>query len=71
MKRKSNYSSSLLYLNILISIIILFFIFNESKKNNQLNKKLIKIEKKLDETLVPSTRIKNKKNKRKRNDWKN
>jgi len=71
MKRKSNYSSSLLFLNILISIIILFFIFNESKKNNQLNKKLIKIEKKLDETLVPSTRIKNKKNKRKRNDWKN
>ena len=71
MKRKSNYSNSLLFLNILISIIILFFIFNESKKNNQLNKKLIKIEKKLDETLVPSTRIKNKKNKRKRNDWKN
>ena len=71
MKRKFNYSSSLLFLNILISIIILFFIFNESKKSNQLNKKLIKIEKKLDETLVPSTRIKNKKNKRKRNDWKN
>ena len=70
MKKKSNYSN-LLLLNILISIVILFFIFIQSKNNAQLNNKLIKIEKKLDETLVPSTRIKNKKNKRKRNDWKN
>ena len=70
MKKKSNYSN-LLLLNILISIVILFFIFIQSKNNAQLNNKLIKIEKKIDETLVPSTRIKNKKNKRKRNDWKN
>ena len=69
MKNKYNYSL-LLILNILVSIILLLFIFDQSKKSDQLINDLKRIEKKIDEKLVPSTRIKKEKNKRKRKDWK-
>ena len=63
MKKKSKSNSIFNLLNILLVIIISFLLFYYSKikKIDVILEKVIKIEKKLDEELVPSTRIKKKK----------
>ena len=76
MKKKSNskFSFILIIINISLSFIILFFVYTKMKVQDTylelIDSKLNKLEKKLDETLVPSTRIKKKKNKRKKTEWK-
>ena len=76
MKKKSNskFSFIIIIMNILLSFIILFFVYTKMKVQDTylelIDSKLNKLEKKLDETLVPSTRIKKKKNKRKKTEWK-
>ena len=73
MKKKSKSNSIFNLPNILLVIIIsiLLFYYSKIRKIDIILEKVIKIEKKLDEELVPSTRIKRKKNKRKNKDWKN
>ena len=73
MKKKSKSNSVFNLPNILLVIIIFILLFYYSKIRNIdiILEKVMKIEKKLDEELVPSTRIKRKKNKRKNKDWKN
>ena len=58
--------------NILLSVVILFLVYNYSKSKNTelILEKLIKIENRLDEQLIPSTRIKKKRSKKKKVDWK-
>ena len=72
MKKNSKSNSIFIFLNILLAIIIIVFLFNFSKisKIDLILEKVTKIEKKLDEELVPGTRIKRKKNKKKKKDWK-
>jgi hypothetical protein len=72
MKKNSKSNLSFIFLNILLAIIIIVFLFNFSKisKIDLILEKVTKIEKKLDEELVPGTRIKRKKNKKKKKDWK-
>ena len=73
MKKNSKSNSVFNLPNILLVIIIFILLFYYSKIRNIdiILEKVMKIEKKLDEELVPSTRIKRKKNKRKNKDWKN
>jgi len=73
MKKNSKSNSVFNLPNILLVIIIFILLFYYSKIRNIdiILEKVIKIEKKLDEELVPSTRIKRKKNKKKKKDWKN
>lgn len=68
---KSNYIFNLPNILLVIIIFILFFYYSEIRKIDIILEKVIKIEKKLDEELVPSTRIKRKKNKKKKKDWRN
>tara|TARA_B100001250_G_C19566642_1_gene685800 strand:- start:374 stop:601 length:228 start_codon:yes stop_codon:yes gene_type:complete len=74
MKKKSSSTSILLVINLLISLIILFFVYDQTKIKNSdvklLKDKLLKIDKKLDDNLVPSSRIKKKRDRRKKTDWK-
>ena len=57
--------------NILLSVVILFLVYNYSKSKNTelILEKLIKIENRLDEQLIPSTRIKKKRSKKKKVEW--
>ena len=73
MKKNSKSNSIFNLPNILLVIIIfiLFFYYSKIRKIDTILEKVIKIEKKLDEELVPSTRIKRKKNKKKKKDWRN
>ena len=73
MKKNSKSNSVFNLPNILLVIIIFILLFYYSKIRNIdiILEKVMKIEKKLDEELVPSTRIKRKKNKKKKKDWKN
>ena len=68
---KSNSIFNLSNILIVIFISILLFYYSKIRKIDKILEKVIKIEKKLDEELVPSTRIKRKKNKKKKKDWKN
>ena len=72
MKKNSKSSSIFTFVNILLAIIIviLLFYFPKIKEIDLILKKVTKIEKKLDEELIPSTRIKRKKNKKNKKDWK-
>ena len=72
--RKNSKSNSIFNLpNILLVVItsILLFYYSKIRKIDTILEKVIKIEKKLDEELVPSTRIKRKKSKKKKRDWNN
>ena len=71
MKKNSKSNSVFNLPNILLVIIIFILLFYYPKIRNidKILEKVIKIEKKLDEDLVPSTRIKRKKNKKKKKDW--
>tara|TARA_E500000178_G_C16835536_1_gene668139 strand:- start:369 stop:590 length:222 start_codon:yes stop_codon:yes gene_type:complete len=73
MKKNSKSNSIFNLPNILLVIIIfiLFFYYSKIRKIDIILEKVIKIEKKLDEELVPSTRIKRNKNKKKKKDWRN
>ena len=73
MKKNSKSNSIFNLPNILLVVItsILLFYYLKIRKIDTILEKVIKIEKKLDEELVPSTRIKRKKNKKKKKDWKN
>ena len=73
MKKNSKSNSIFNLPNILLVVItsILLFYYSKIRKIDTILEKVIKIEKKLDEDLVPSTRIKRKKNKKKKKDWKN
>ena len=73
MKKNSKSNSIFNLPNILLVVItsILLFYYSKIRKIDTILEKIIKIEKKLDEELVPSTRIKRKKNKKKKKDWKN
>ena len=70
---KKNYKSNSIFkfTNILLIIItsILLFYYTKFRKIDIIHEKVIKIEKKLDEELIPSTRIKRKKSKKKKRDW--
>ena len=68
MKKNSKSNSIFNLPNILLVIIIfiLFFYYSKIRKIDIILEKVIKIEKKLDEELVPSTRIKRKKIKKRR-----
>ena len=68
---KSNSIFNLSNILIVIFISILLFYYSKIRKIDKILEKVIKIEKKLDEELVPSTRIKRKKNKKKKKDWRN
>lgn len=68
---KSNSIFSLPNILFVITTSILLFYYSKIRKIDIIHEKVIKIEKKLDEDLVPSTRIKRKKNKKKKKDWKN
>ena len=68
---KSNSIFNLSNILIVIFISILLFYYSKIRKIDKILEKVIKIEKKLDEELVPSTRIKRKKNKEKKKDWRN
>ena len=71
MKKNSKSNSIFNLPNILLVVItsILLFYYSKIRKIDTILEKVIKIEKKLDEELVPSTRIKRKKNKKKKKDW--
>ena len=73
MKKNSKSNSIFNLPNILLVVItsILLFYYSKIRKIDTILEKVIKIEKKLDEELVPSTRIKRKKNKKKKKDWRN
>ena len=73
MKKNSKSNSIFNLPNSLLVIIIsiLLFYYSKIRKIDIIHEKVIKIEKKLDEELVPSTRIKRKKNKKKKKDWRN
>tara|TARA_A100000164_G_C21492463_1_gene578560 strand:- start:52 stop:273 length:222 start_codon:yes stop_codon:yes gene_type:complete len=73
MKKNSKSNSIFNLPNILLVIIIfiLFFYYSKIRKIDIILEKVIKIEKKLDEELVPSTKIKRKRNKKKKKDWGN
>ena len=70
---KKNYKSNSIFkfTNILLIIItsILLFYYSKFRKIDIILEKVIKMEKKLDEELIPSTRIKRKKSKKKKKDW--
>ena len=70
---KKNYKSNSIFkfTNILLIIItsILLFYYSKFRKIDIILEKVIKMEKKLDEELIPSTRIKKKKSKKKKKDW--
>ncbi len=72
MKNKPKSNFNLMVFNILLSVVILFLVYNYSKSKNTelILEKLIKIENRLDEQLIPSTRIKKKRSKKKKVDWK-
>ena len=73
MKKNSKSNSIFNLPNILLVVItsILLFYYSKIRKIDIILEKVMKIEKKLDEELVPSTRIKRKKNKKKKKDWRN
>jgi hypothetical protein len=71
MKNKPKSNFNLMVFNILLSVVILFLVYNYSKSKNTelILEKLIKIENRLDEQLIPSTRIKKKRSKKKKVEW--
>ena len=72
MKIKPKSKPTFIFVNTLIAIIIfiLLFYFPKISKIDLILEKVTKIEKKLDEELIPGTRIKRKRNKNKKKDWK-